>query len=88
MKNRKESFAKGSKGAVKDLLLYTSAWGFDLKKIKSKVYLFYGEVDKNVTLAMGSYYHKQIKRSKLTVYPNEGHKISITHAEDILKTLI
>jgi len=86
-KTTKEAFRQGIKGPALDLKLYTKDWGFDLGKIKSKVYLFYGADDKNVSLNMGKYYASKIPNSKLVVYPDEGHFIQITHAEEILKTL-
>lgn len=86
--NIKEIFRQGLRGAVLDLYLYTKDWGFKLEDIKTKVYLFYGEEDENVSLTMGRYYHKKIKGSVLKTYPNEGHLIALTHAEEIFKTLI
>lgn len=86
LENKQEVFRQGIKGAALELKLYTSNWGFDVNKIQSKVYLFYGEDDKSVPLAMGKYYHSQIQNSVLKTYPKEGHLISITHIEDILKT--
>lgn len=82
----KETFRTGYRGAEQDLELYTNDWGFKLTDIKTKVFLFFGEVDQNVPIAMGNYYHSQIKNSKLFTYPNEGHLIAKTHAEEILKT--
>lgn len=82
-----EGFRQGYKGPELDLKLYTSDWGFDLSKIRAKTYLWYGEKDRNASLAMGQYYASQIPGSKLTVYPNEGHLVSVSHAEEILKTL-
>jgi hypothetical protein len=37
---------------------------------------------------MAHYLTAQIPGSELTIYPNEGHLISITHAEEILATLV
>lgn len=85
---RKEAFRQGIRGQELDLKLYTNDWGFDLKKIRTKVYLWYGASDQNVSLNMARYYNQQIPGSKLTVYPNEGHLCQITHAGEILKTLI
>ena len=85
--NYKEAFRQGYKGAELDLKLYTSDWGFKLKDIKVKVWLFYGEDDKNVSLEMGKYYASQIPNNKLTIYQREGHLISRTHVKEILKTL-
>jgi pimeloyl-ACP methyl ester carboxylesterase len=84
----KEAFKQGTKAAVQDLLLYTSEWHFDLSKINARVFLFYGEIDRAVPLAMGKYYESKIQGSILKVYPHQGHLISVTHAEDILKTLV
>ncbi|HCS78562.1 TPA: hypothetical protein DIV55_02345 [Patescibacteria group bacterium] len=84
----KEAFRQGIVGPARDLVLYTTDWEFDLKKIRAKVFLRYGAGDKNVPLVMGKYFEKQIPGSRLTVYPNEGHLISITHAEEIFKELV
>lgn len=84
----KEAFRQGVKGPEYDLKLYTHDWGFDIKDIRMPVYLWYGGDDKNVSLNMGKYYNSQIKGSKLKVYLGEGHLISRTHIEEILKTLI
>lgn len=83
-----EALKQGIQGASWDLKLYTNNWGFDLKEIKAKVFLWYGATDINVSVAMGKYLADQIPNSKLTIYPNEGHFSQITHAEEILKTLI
>lgn len=83
----KEAFRQGFIGPELDLKLYTNDWGFDIKKITSKIYLWYGADDQNVSLNMGKYYHDQITDSTLTVYPGEGHLVSISHADEILKTL-
>lgn len=83
----REAFRTGFRGPELDLKLYTSDWGFDLGHIRKRVVLWYGADDKNVSLNMGKYYHKKIPNSTLTVYPGGGHLISITHAEEILKTL-
>ncbi len=86
-RNYQESFRNGYKGVELDLKLYTNDWGFKLSDIKSKVLLFYGADDKNVGIVMGKYYASQIKNSKLTIYPGEGHLCRINHEEEILKAL-
>jgi len=84
----KEAFIRGYKGVANDLKLYTSPWGFDVKNIRSKVDLFYGEKDKNVSLTMGKYYASQIQNNTFIIYPDEEHLVSHTHAKDILMALI
>lgn len=83
----KEAFCRGYQGPELDLKLYTEDWGFELEGIHSNVFFWYGADDKNVSLNMGKHYKGKIPNSKLTVYPGEGHLISLTHAEDILRTL-
>lgn len=86
--NRDEAFRQGKKGCAMDLKLYTNDWGFHLQDVKTPVFLWYGEVDKNVSYKMGAYYASQIPNSKLVVYPNEGHFVIRTHAEEILTVLM
>ncbi len=81
-----EAVKNGLKGITHELKLYTTNWGFDVKDIKSKVFLYYGKDDKNVSLNMGKYYKQQIPNSILTVYEG-GHFSWIQHTEGILKTL-
>jgi pimeloyl-ACP methyl ester carboxylesterase len=84
---QKEAFRSGYRGAAHDLKLYCSDWGFDCADIRVPTFLWYGECDQNVSLAMGRRYHADITGSRLTIYPGEGHLISITHAKEILRSL-
>lgn len=83
-----EAFRQGMKGAELDLKLYTDDWGFDLKKIKVPVYLWYGAKDKNVSLNMGKYYHSRIPNSQLFIDPNGGHLARYDYEERILDILV
>ncbi len=84
----KEAFRNGYKGVEQELTLYTTDWGFNVGDIKTPVYLWYGEDDRNVSLAMGKYYATHIPNAKLIVYPGEGHMSASTHIEEILKILM
>lgn len=86
-RNRREAFHQGKRGPAADLEIYTHDWGFRLGDIRANVFLWYGEDDKNVSIEMGKYYASRIPKSKLTIYPGEGHMISVTHAAEILRTL-
>jgi len=83
----KEAFRQGWYGPAHDLMLYSTDWGYKLSDIHIPVSLWYGANDKNVSLNMGKHYKEKILNSKLIVYPREGHLISLTHAEDILRML-
>ncbi len=84
----KESFRQGIVGPRHDLKIYTDPYGFDLNKIKTKVYLWYGEKDQNVSLNMGKYYNNQIPHSELFVDKNGGHLARYYYEEKILIKLI
>ena len=87
IRNREEAFRQGKKAVAQDLKIYTEDWGFSLSKIKSKVLLWYGADDKNVSVNMGKYYAEKIPNSELIIYPNEGHLLIWRHSEEILKSL-
>lgn len=82
-----EAYRQGVRAAAQDLILYTADWGFDISRIKAKVFLWYGGRDKAAPVAMGKYYAEMIPTSTFKVYPDEGHILSITHAEEIFNTL-
>lgn len=84
----KEAFRQGIKGPELELKIYTDDWGFKLKDIKIKTYLWYGAKDKCVSLNMGKYYKSQIPKSELFTDPNGGHLSRYNFEEKILKTLI
>lgn len=81
-----DAFNQGIKGPAWDLYLYTKDWGFDLRDITTKVYLWYGASDRNAPLAMGKYYASQIPGSKLMILDG-GHLSRKKHMEEIIKTL-
>lgn len=84
----KEAFAQGINGPREELRIYTDDWGFDLREIKTKVFLWYGAKDKQVSLNQGKYYHKQIKGSKLYIDKEASHLSRYNFEERILKTII
>jgi pimeloyl-ACP methyl ester carboxylesterase len=86
-RNMQEAFRQGIRGPEYDLKLYTTDWGFDLKDIRAKTFLWYGADDQNVSLNMGKYYASKIRGSKLKVYPGEGHLVPVTHAKEIFIAL-
>lgn len=84
----KEAFKQGIKGAEDELRVYTDDWGFKVKDIKAKVYLWYGAKDKCVSLNMARYYNSQIKGGKLFIDKDGGHLARYNFEERILKTLV
>jgi pimeloyl-ACP methyl ester carboxylesterase len=85
---KQECFRQSFRNAAMDVLIGTRPWGFDLDEIDAKVYLWYGGGDPAISVRMGQYLAAQIRGSELTIYPHEGHLLSITHAKEILATLV
>lgn len=84
----KEAFRQGIKGSSEELRIYTDDWGFKLKDIEAKVYLWYGAKDKCAPLNMGKHYKSQIPNSELFFDKDGGHLARYNFEEKILKTLI
>lgn len=82
-----EAFRQGISGPEHDLKIYTDDWGFDLCKIKSKVYLWYGAKDRCAPLEMGKFYKSEIPGSKLFIDGDGGHLARYYYEEDILRKL-
>jgi pimeloyl-ACP methyl ester carboxylesterase len=70
-----EAFRQGSKGPAYEGKLYAKPWGFRLEDIspKVKVYLWHGELDSNVPVAMGRAMAEAIPDCEAAILPNEGH---------------
>lgn len=85
-----EAFYQGSRGPIHDGKLYAEPWGFKLKDISSKVdvFLWHGELDKNVPISMGRAVAEAIPNCKAKFYPQEGHySVAINHLTEIINTL-
>ena len=85
----KGAIRSGARGAQWDTALTVSRWEFRLQDIAMKVYLWYGERDRNVSPAMGRYLEATLPNSDASTYPSEGHfSLIINHAEEILSVLM
>lgn len=83
----KEAFRQGIKGPAEELRVYTDDWGFAVKDIKTKLYLWYGAKDKCVSLNMARYYQSQVPGSELFIDPNGAHLARYGFEDEILRTL-
>jgi pimeloyl-ACP methyl ester carboxylesterase len=68
-----EAFRPGTRGAALETALYAKPWGFRLQDIKKEVHLWQGELDINVTPAMGRYLATAIPNCHARFYEDEGH---------------
>ncbi len=79
VKETAEAFRQGSKGAYYEGKIYIRSWGFNLEHIspKLKVYIWHGEADEAVPVAMGRGMCKLIPNCVGKFYPGEGHYSTI-----------
>jgi pimeloyl-ACP methyl ester carboxylesterase len=83
-KDSVEAFRQGARGAAWELVMYARPWGFRLEEIAIEVYLWQGELDKNVPPSMGRYQAHAIPNCRATFYPGEGHiSLVVNHLEEI-----
>jgi pimeloyl-ACP methyl ester carboxylesterase len=85
-----EGFHQGFRGPAYDGMLVRRPWGFELEEIAfPKLYLWHGELDKDVPVAMGKKVADKLDTCKATYYPSEGHiSVIVNHGEEILTTLM
>lgn len=83
-----EAFKQGLKGYLHEAKIYKCKWDFDIKSIKSKVYLWHGIDDKNVSVELARRIASEIPNCQATYIENEGH-FSLTgkYLIDILKNI-
>ncbi len=84
-----EALRPGSRGAAYDGVLLGRAWGFKLADIAfPTLYLWHGELDREVPVAVGRASAAQLARCQATFFPGEGHiSVIANHSEEILKAL-
>jgi pimeloyl-ACP methyl ester carboxylesterase len=86
-----ETVRQGSKGLYYEFMMYRKPWGFNLNEIspKLKVYLWQGELDVNVPVAMVREMCKSIPNCDGRFFPNDGHfSVVFNHFDDVLATLL
>ena len=91
IKESAEAFRQGSRGMYHEGKIYARSWGFNLEDIspKLKVYIWHGDADTSVPIAMGRGMCKIIPNCQGKFYPGEGHYSTIfNYYEDIIDALV
>ena len=85
-----EAFRQGAKGPACDGMIVRRPWGFKLGEITfPALYLWHGELDTDVPIAMGRAVARQLAHCKATYYPNDGHiSLIVNHGEEIVTTFM
>jgi len=86
MENFKEAVKYGTTGVHRDANLYSKDWGFKLKNIKRKIFVWHGDKDLTVPIITNKYYKKVLKNKKIFIKSNEGHfSICYNYMNDIIQ---
>jgi pimeloyl-ACP methyl ester carboxylesterase len=87
MASAREATRQGSRALGDEVLLFNRPWGFDLGGITQPVHIWQGDADRNVPSEMARLLAAAIPNADLTVYPDEGHLVMVTHWPEIAGTL-
>jgi pimeloyl-ACP methyl ester carboxylesterase len=85
-----EAFRPGARGMRYDsALVETQPWGFELGEIAlSRLFLWHGELDRDVPVAMGRHLAANIRSCVARFLPDEGHlSVVVNHREEIVAAL-
>jgi len=85
-----EAFRQGVKGPAYDGMVVRRPWGFELEAINfPRMYLWHGELDRDVPAAMGRALAERLAQCRVTFYPDEGHiSLIVNHHDEIVATLM
>ena len=84
----RESFRGGYRGAITELKLLSTAWGFDLSALSAPVHIWHGGKDRVVPISMGRFLERTLRNCQASYAREHGH-YSLVHdcAEQILAHL-
>lgn len=84
-----EAYHQGVKGAVYEGGLYGRNWGFHLEDLAFQpLYLWHGELDTNVAVAMARAVAGKLPHCNATFYPDDAHvSVPLKHQEEIVSAL-
>jgi pimeloyl-ACP methyl ester carboxylesterase len=85
--NSAELYRHGGRGMYDEALVLARPWGFDLADLRVPVYIWHGELDQSVPLAMTLYLGRSIPDSRVTILPGQGHHVLYSHWPEILAAL-
>lgn len=79
-----EAYRNGAQGAIWEVVLLATPWGFRLDDIHKKIFLWHGEDDTIVPQQMGRYVAGTLANCESTFYPGEGHTLIYNYWREIL----
>jgi pimeloyl-ACP methyl ester carboxylesterase len=85
--NSAELYRQGGRGMYDEALVLTRPWGFELKEIRVPVFVWHGELDDTVPLAMADYLARAIPSAQVSIHRDEGHHLLYRRWPEILAAL-
>ncbi len=84
-----EAFRQGARGPAYEGILYARSWDFKVEDIAfPALFLWHGERDRNVPVAMGRAVAARLAHCQATYYADEGHmSLVVNHAAEIVTIL-
>ncbi|MEO7118964.1 MAG: alpha/beta hydrolase [Candidatus Limnocylindrales bacterium] len=86
--NVEEMHRHGGRGIYDEALTMARPWGFRVSEVTTPVWLWHGEEDPSVPVAMGRYLAAQLPSCEANFYPGEGHHLLFDRWEQILGQLV
>lgn len=83
-----DSVTSGLGGLTRDLELQVEEPDVDWSVVEAPVDLWYGHRDTSAPPAFGSWWADHLRRAELTVIPDAGHLVALSHWEAILARLL
>jgi pimeloyl-ACP methyl ester carboxylesterase len=81
----REGIRAGTGGVASDVTVSFRRWGFDLKDLPDRIYLWHGEDDRMAPVAFGRYAAARLPDCLATFCPGEGHmSVLVNRMEEIL----
>ena len=83
-----EAFRGGGQGAVRDIVLLATPWGFALDEIRVPMQLWHGQRDATVPVPIGHALSAALHRCQAHFVPDAGHFLVMDYWRQILTELV
>ena len=84
-----EGLRQGGRGVAHDLALYAGTWETALASIRVPCYLWHGEQDTTVPVAMGRWYEREVPGCRARYFADEGHfSLPVNRMDEMLGVLL
>lgn len=81
------AFRQGTRGAVQELRMIASPWGFELSEVRAPVLLWHGTEDVNVPIAVGRRVAQQLPNARLRVFEGAGHAVGMANQAEVMEAI-